>query len=260
MPYKVFAIIIFLLLTSFINSYSQTKSIQGNTIEQTSTKLKSNLHHDFLNIDSKKSLISPGDIGLRIESDKKSPGLGILLSLAVPGAGHLYAGRMDVGKYFVTAEVMSWLGVIGLNLYGNYLRDDSRSFASVHAGFNKNGKDDNYYSNLTNFNNIYEYNNEKLRNGQYDLIYDVNTYFWSWDDYNNRVTYDSQRKKSERVYNSRIIFATTLVVNRLISAISTLILINKGNLSSSSININSEILYSPDNLIDGLKLNLVKSF
>ena len=113
MPYKVFAIIIFLLLTSFINSYSQTKSIQGNTIEQTSTKLKSNLHHDFLNIDSKKSLISPGDIGLRIESDKKSPGLGILLSLAVPGAGHLYAGRMDVGK-LGTGQVGTFTLVSGL--------------------------------------------------------------------------------------------------------------------------------------------------
>ena len=78
----------------------------------------------------------------------KSPGVSLLLSLVLPGAGHWYAGRLDVGQYFFVSEAACWLGVLGFNLYGNSLRDDSRTYAGVHAGLNKNGKDDNYFSNV----------------------------------------------------------------------------------------------------------------
>ena len=88
--------------------------------------------------------------------EKKNAGVAMLLSLVLPGAGHLYSGRMDVGKYFVAAEVVSWLGVIGLNLYGNSIRDDSRSYALVHSGLTTSGKDDDYFSNVGNYNNISE--------------------------------------------------------------------------------------------------------
>ncbi|MFA5405474.1 MAG: hypothetical protein WC358_11120, partial [Ignavibacteria bacterium] len=97
--------------------------------------------------------------------NKKNPAISIILSLLVPGAGHLYTSRMDVGKYFIASEAACWLGVIGLNLYGNSLRDDSRTFASEHSGLNKDGKDDDYFSNVGNFNSIYAYNNEKLAKG-----------------------------------------------------------------------------------------------
>jgi len=260
MLFKVFAILNILIFSVYLNCFSQVKSSPDIKSSISEIRLKPNLHRDLLNIESRNSNIYSSKIGITSDDNKKSPGLGILLSLAIPGAGHLYAGRMDVGKYFVTAEALSWIGLLGLNLYGNYLRDDSRSFASVHAGFSKNGKDDNYYSNITNYDNIYQYNDDKLRKGQYDQLYDVNSYFWNWDDYNNRVIFDSQRKKSERVYNSRVIFASTLVVNRLVSAISTLILINSQNKNASSLNFNAEVLTSRDNSIDGLKINLVKSF
>jgi len=81
-------------------------------------------------------------------TNKKSPGISILLSALLPGAGHFYAGRMDVGAYFLGAEAAMWLGLFGVNYYGGVLRDDSRSFASVHAGLNKDGKDDDYFANV----------------------------------------------------------------------------------------------------------------
>jgi hypothetical protein len=193
--------------------------------------------------------------------NKKNPAISIFLSLLVPGAGHLYAGRMDVGKYFIASEVSCWLGVAGLDLYGNWLRDDSRTYASEHSGLNKNGKDDDYFSNVGNYDNIFQYNNEKLAKGQWDKIYDVNSYYWSWDNTLNKNTFDSQRKRSERVYNARIIFATGLIVNRVISAISAIILTNKSyNNSSSGFRINSEFISTPKSNYDGIKLNFIKSF
>ena len=201
------------------------------------------------------------DTKIESSSSEKKPAIAFLLSLLLPGAGHWYADRLDVGKYFFASEAASWLGVIGFDLYGNALRDDSRSFATVHAGLNKNGKDDNYFSNVGNFNNIYSYNNDKLSKGQYDQLYDVNTFFWSWDNSSSMAIFENQRKKSERVYNDRIIFATALVINRIVSGISAILITNKGNKNESgSFRIDSELLRNNRNTIDGLKLNFIRNF
>ncbi len=190
--------------------------------------------------------------------DKKSPAISALLSALLPGAGHFYTGRMDVGAYFLGAEVSMWLGLLGVNYYGKVLSDDSRSFASVHAGLNKDGKDDDYFSNVGTYMNIYQYNNDKLQSGQYDKLYDVSTYFWNWDSQNNQLEFDTQRKKSERTYNYSTIFVTGMIINRLVSGLSAVVLTNKFN--SAGVKISSNFISTPQNKIDGIRLNFVKSF
>jgi TM2 domain-containing membrane protein YozV len=198
---------------------------------------------------------------IKISEHKKNPAISLLLSLAVPGIGHIYTGRGDVGKYFLTTEALCWIGVLGLNFYSDALKNDARTYAGFHSGLDKNGKDDNYFVNVGNFNSVYEYNDDKLRRGDYDQLYDINTYFWSWDSQNNRLEYDNQRKKGERFYNGRIIFFTGMIVNRIVSAISALILTNDFNKSvTSSININTEFVKGPNNNLLGFKVNLIKSF
>jgi hypothetical protein len=189
---------------------------------------------------------------------QKSPGVALLLSLVLPGAGHFYADRMDVGQYFLASEATLWLGLVGINQYGNYLKNDARTFAYVHASFTKEGKDDDFFLNISNFDNIYQYNNDKLARGEYNRLYDVNSFFWSWDNSSNREQYNQQRKKSERVYNGRVIFAAGLIVNRLLSAISAFVVTQtslKNNLS-----LNSEFLTTPRQKLDGLRLNFSLKF
>ena len=189
---------------------------------------------------------------------QKSPGVALLLSLVLPGAGHFYADRMDVGQYFLASEATLWLGLIGINQYGNYLKNDARTFAYVHASFTKEGKDDDFFLNISNFDNIFQYNNDKLARGEYGKLYDVNSFFWSWDNSSNREQYNHQRKKSERIYNGRVIFAAGLIVNRLLSAISAFVVTQtpiKNNLS-----LNSEFLSSPRQKLDGLRLNFSLKF
>jgi len=193
-------------------------------------------------------------------SNAKSPAISILLSALLPGAGHYYAGRMDVGGYFLGAEVTMWLGLFGADYYGNVLIDDSRSFATVHSGINKDGKDDTYFSNIGSYMNIYTYNNEKLQRGEYDLLYDVNTHFWNWDSQTNQVEYDNQRKRGERTYNLKTVFITGMIINRIVSGLSAFILTNIGNKNAGSIKLSSELISTPENRIDGIKLNFVKSF
>lgn len=199
--------------------------------------------------------ISKSQISLN-KATQKSPSVSALLSLLLPGAGHLYAGRMDVGKYFLTAEAGLWLGIIGINIYGNAVRDDSRSFAVVHSGINKSGKDDDFFVNIGLFNNIYEYNNYRLSRGEYDKIYDINSHYWNWDLNANREIYDEQRKKSERIYNSDRIISAGLIINRIVSAVSAFLLTNSSNDVKVSSGYNNFINGMPT----GLEIKITKNF
>lgn len=259
--FKKIVIAVFVITLAVMRVYSQVTADKDLDITSSSKQdLKLELKNKIITSDDNKIPDAGFNQNIKFEENKKSPGLAMIFSLLIPGAGHLYAGRMDVGKYFLTAEILSWLGIIGLNQYGNAIVNDSRTFASVHSGLNKSGKDDDYFSNVGSFNNIYEYNNYRLSRGEYDLLYDQSSYFWSWDNSDNKVFFDEQRKKSERVYNNTIIFGSVLVINRVASAISSLILVNSPKNSSTSIKLNPEVTSSRANLFDGVKINLSKGF
>jgi hypothetical protein len=213
------------------------------------------LKENILNQEQKKF-----DLTESVQS-KKNPGLAMLMSFVLPGAGHYYVDRMDVGKYFVVAEVTSWLGVLGLNIYGDAVRDDARKFAVENAGIDMQGKDNDFYGNVGNFNNVYDYNDEKLRRGEYDLLYDVQSYYWNWNNFPNRASFERQRKSSERIYNSRVIFGTALVVNRIISGISSLILANAYNSGlTSNLIFEPQVTYDKNYKIDGIKFSVGRNF
>jgi len=241
--------IIFLLILSFLTVsclFAQDEVTDNYKLTGlTNTMLKSDIKY-FDTLDSKLK-------------DNKSPVISGLLSLVLPGAGHFYTDRMDVGAYFLGADAALWLGLFGVNYYAGIMKDDSRSYASQHAGLDVNGKDDDYFSNIGSYINIYSYNNEKLQSGEYDKMYDINTYFWNWDSPDNQSEFEKQRKRSERTYNISPVIVTGLIINRLVSALSSVLLTNKHN-QSGGIKIHTEITNTPDNRIDGIKLNFVKSF
>lgn len=193
-------------------------------------------------------------------TSEKSPGLAMIMSLVLPGAGHLYIDRMDVGKYFAAGEAASWIGFAGLNIYGDAIRNDSRTYAYEVSGADKNITDDEYYTNVGFYMNINDYNNDKLARGEYDKLYDVNKMSWYWNTAEEQGTFETQRKKSERILNARVIFTTALIVNRITSAISALILTNQQNTLLRNTQIKSELIKGANNTYDGLSLNFIKTF
>lgn len=193
-------------------------------------------------------------------TSEKSPGLAMIMSLVLPGAGHLYIDRMDVGKYFAAGEAASWIGFAGLNIYGDAIRNDSRTYAYEVSGADKNITDDEYYTNVGFYMNINDYNNDMLARGQYDKLYDVNKMSWYWNTAGEQGTFETQRKKSERILNARVIFTTALIVNRITSAISALILANQQNTLLRNTQIKSELIKGANNTYDGLSLNFIKTF
>lgn len=244
----VFILLSFLIMTD-IYGQELDRSIRGNEI----LELKSDLHKTV-------NASNTPEINTSIAESKKSPGLALLLSLILPGSGHYYLNRMDVGKYFFGADVASWIGYISLNVYGNSVNDDAISFSTQHADVNTSNKDDNYYANVGNYNNIYEYNNAQLTYGAYSMLYNVDQNYWNWDNVNNRNTFESQRKSSERILNSRIIFGSLLIANRIMAGISAYIIAKNDTKKPTTFNLEPELLYKKDLSFDGLKINLVKNF
>jgi len=255
---------LFYLLIIFSFCVTETYSQENDLSKKFNIDLKS---ENFSTIGLKDKILTTEtnniitEINQNTAKSKKSPGLALLFSLVLPGAGHFYLDRMDVGKYFLGADAAGWLGLVSMNIYGDAIQDDSRSYSSTHAAINDPGnKNDDFYKNIGSFNNVYEYNNDKLTRGEYSLLYNPQQNFWNWDNTDNRNFYESQRKKSERVYNNRIIFSSILIANRIVSGISAFFIANNAGKSSSALNISPELLYKEDLSFDGVKLNFNRNF
>ncbi len=151
---------------------------------------------------------------------KKSVGLAVLYSLAVPGMGELYAGGFSSGKYFLGAEGLLWLTYAVFDIRAFALQDDGRAFASAHAGVIPAGKSDQFYVDVGNFLTLADYNAKKMRDRTSDLVYDPAAgYNWSWDTDANRMAFRDQRVRADNVFNNRKFVLGAILVNHIASAI-----------------------------------------
>lgn len=170
-------------------------------------------------------LVVPGET-----PKKKTTGLAAIYSLLIPGMGELYADNFESGKYFLIAEGTLWLTYATFEVYGDQMRDDSREYARAHAGVTLAGKDDQFFVDIGNFINTDEYNQKKLRDRDYDKVYDSPSYAWQWDSPLARATFRDQRIGSENMYNNRKFVFAAILVNHVASAINAVraaILYNK---------------------------------
>lgn len=200
----------------------------------------------------------------RFTGSKKSPGLAFLYSLFVPGTGQLYAKRFDVGKYYMISEAALWLGFASFTIYGNWLLTDAHKYAQTHAGIDANGKDNNFFVNIANYDNVYQFNDDQLRNGRYDQLYDpLNGYYFYWDNVNSRKQYRLDQLAGDRVITDRLFFVGAIIVNHIISAVSAIVLTNAYNDqfigSKGSFMMNADVLRY-GNRINGIQLKLTKWF
>lgn len=150
----------------------------------------------------------------------KSVILAAALSLMFPGMGELYAGSFDRGKYHLATDGVLWLGYYGMTSYSDWLMDDARGFAIQHAGAIMYGKDKKFEVNIGNFINTHEYNEAKLRNREFNMIYTGSEFQWDWGSDDNRAKFKSLRIRSDEYFENAKFIIGALVVNRLISAFS----------------------------------------
>jgi hypothetical protein len=151
---------------------------------------------------------------------KKSVIVAIVASLILPGMGELYAGSFESGKYNLISEGGLWLAYSGFRMHADWLQQDAQTFAVQHAGANFNNKDDQYSVNIGNFNTTDEYNQTKLRNRDYALVYTADQFNWQWDSDANRAQFKDLRIRSGEIKNNANFFIAAVVINHLFSAFS----------------------------------------
>jgi hypothetical protein len=162
---------------------------------------------------------TPGLLPDEATPKKKSTGLAAMYSLLLPGMGEVYAGEFESGKYFLIAEGVLWLTYASFEIYGNQLRDDSRTFAQVHAGITPSGKEDQYFVDIGNFLDVRAFNEKKLRDREPEKLYKYPSDAWRWDSDLSRATYRDERIASENMYNNEKFVVAAIVINHVGSAI-----------------------------------------
>lgn len=152
--------------------------------------------------------------------ERKSVGLAAIYSFLLPGMGELYVDEYGMGKYFTVAEGAFWVALAGVDLHANSLQDDARRYAAQHAGTRFEGKDDQYFVDISNFNTVYEYNEQVLRDRDPQKLYNpVSSDYWSWDSEANRSQYRDERISAEKMFNNTRFVAAAIAVNHVVSAI-----------------------------------------
>ncbi len=161
---------------------------------------------------------------------RKSQPLAIVYSLLLPGMGELYAEDFNGGRYSLVAEGALWLTYASFRQYGTWLQTDARDYASSHAGVSQNGKDDQFFVNIGNFDNVYDYNDKKLRDRDISDVYDpAQGYSWNWDSDASRQRFRALRISSDKVFNNSRFVIGAIVVNHIVSALNAARLVRHFN-------------------------------
>lgn len=195
-------------------------------------------------------------------SEKKSPALAVLYSLLLPGMGELYANRYDTGKYFTIADGVLWGVFAGFNIYGNWQEKNYKSFAESKGGVSLNGKDSDYYANIGNYLSIDEYNAAMDLQGNFSKVYNTATQYWKWNSNDQRREYRNMWSLSEQAFNNERFAIGALILNRVISAINAVRLVNSHNKNLSQ-QVSWNLYFDVDNkpmLPQSISFNFVKSF
>lgn len=195
-------------------------------------------------------------------SGKKSTGLAIVYSLLLPGMGELYADKYSSGKYFTIAEGTLWGTYIGMSIYANNQEDNYKTFATVNALVNTEGKDDNYFATISEFEDIESYNDEKALERNFNEMLEPETFFWKWNSSEERKTYRSMWLSSEQTFNDLRFVVGAMILNRVISAINAARLVSSyNNRVEDELSWNISLgMKSNINLPTSLNLNFQTSF
>lgn len=160
--------------------------------------------------------------GAMLEEEKeKSPAKAVLYSLLLPGAGQIYAGSQIRGKIFLGTEASVWAGFISFRFYGSWLKKEYKTYAAVHANANISGKSDDFFEDLTYYENRDEFNKlAPLYFGKGTTIYaETDFWNWQWESREAQKHFREIRNRSKSAYRRGLYMIGLALANRLISAV-----------------------------------------
>jgi len=139
-------------------------------------------------------------------------------SLLIPGWGQLTAGKRWKAYAFFGVETALIASLISFKTSQGWLEDDYKTFARQHAGID-GGRDHQFYVDIGNWQNEVEFNEQRLRDRQFDLVYTDATDRWNWDSEENRTKFKSMRVSADKDEQKAMLVVGALVLNHLLSAI-----------------------------------------
>lgn len=142
-----------------------------------------------------------------------------LKSLLIPGWGQYSQERFKKAAAFIGLELAFWGGMYGVKTYGEWLENDYKAYAALHACIDPGGKNHDFFVDIGNYNSIDDYNQTQQLERDYNSLYLSEGYYWQWDSSTNRNTFEDIRIKSDGYKNSVIYFAGAIVLNHLVAAI-----------------------------------------
>jgi hypothetical protein len=140
-------------------------------------------------------------------------------SLLIPGAGEQYLGKHTLAKTFFFTEISLWISYFAFREYGKWQRDDALAFAATHSGAKIDGKPSQFFIDMGNYQDIYQYNDAKQRMYQFEKVYNEEDYYWSWDLDASRRKFDNIRLSGDQALNRSVFVLGGIFANHLFSAI-----------------------------------------
>ncbi len=148
----------------------------------------------------------------------KARATAFLKSLILPGWGQYGSGDKTSAAVFALTELGFLGGMYGFHSYAVVKRDDYEAYAAQYAGVIGDHPHD-FYVDVGNWDRVENYNEQRLKDREFDRLYTSSSDSWDWDSYEHRVRMKKIRVQSDKAFNGVYYLAGGLVLNHLASAI-----------------------------------------
>lgn len=140
-------------------------------------------------------------------------------SFLVPGWGEYKLGRKKEAAGFFITEISLIAVAAGFKYYSAVREDDYKDLAILKAGVDSSGKDERYWVDIANYDNVEDYNAQRNIDRDFSNRYDDPSDFWDWSSTSTRKDYDDIRISSEDGDTRFYYTIGAIALNHLVSAI-----------------------------------------
>lgn len=150
------------------------------------------------------------------QSGLKKPGLGILMSAAIPGTGEMYAGSWIKGGIMLGIEAALWMGYVKYWDEGNDLTEEYEAYANEHWSEERWDRQEGTHT-------LPDTKTQQY----YEMIGKYHQFKTGWDDYDpdgpdmttNRTLYMDMRENSNIAFRKAFYFSMVSLANHVFSAL-----------------------------------------
>ncbi len=149
----------------------------------------------------------------------------IVKSFFLPGLGEYALDKPGRGRAFIISETALWTSFAGALIISNNYTGRFQAFAADYAGVVPEGKNQQFWIDVGNYNSRENHNEEHLRFREYNALYPNDAkWAWIWSSEKKRKQYRDYRIASDQWKLTAQFVVGGIVLNHIISTIDVLYL------------------------------------